>query len=277
MTRLAFEARDSNWNRSVAEWDVEEIATVTGIDIAPVQLSELEMQFREALKTHITRAARMCGRDRKRIHGGGTRAASCGPDGNVRRWRMRPLVQVQASVWTEPDFLLSRSDAQDLDVAVYLDGRKSHASPENNRTADDAVKRDGCEETANVSGRSHGTMFKPSPPTKMKAGAPDLVHQQVQNTASEVVQDVRLKTLWQNPIDILIEYVSHPQAEVWPQGAFATVIGLVNPPGKHGTQPPVQTQATDLTKALRSCLAGTLPASDPKGAVSSSPEPDETV
>lgn len=115
---------------------------------------------------------------------------------------MRPLVQVQASVWTEPDFLLSRSDAQDLDVAVYLDGRKSHASPENNRTADDAVKRDGCEETANVSGRSHGTMFKPSPPTKMKAGAPDLVHQQVQNTASEVVQDVRLKTLWQNPIDI---------------------------------------------------------------------------
>lgn len=69
MTRLAFEARDSNWNRSVAEWDVEEIATVTGIDIAPVQLSELEMQFREALKTHITRAARMCGRDRKRIHG----------------------------------------------------------------------------------------------------------------------------------------------------------------------------------------------------------------
>lgn len=45
------------------------------------------------------------------------------------------------------------------------------------------------------------------------------------------------------------------------------MIGLVNPPGKHGTQPPVQTQAADLAKALRSCRAGTLPASDPKGTV----------
>ena len=31
--------------------------------------------------------------------------------------------QVKAAVWTEPDFLLTRSDAQDCDVAIYLDGQ----------------------------------------------------------------------------------------------------------------------------------------------------------
>ena len=80
----------------------------------------------------------------------------------------------------------------------------------------------------------------------MKVAVPDLVHQQVQNTASEFVEDQRLKTLWQNPIDMLVEYLSDPQAEVWSRGSFATVLGLVNPPGKHGTGPPVQVNPAHL-------------------------------
>lgn len=249
------------------EWDVEEIATVTGIDIAPVQLSELEMQFREALKAHVAGRPGCSVETANGSTGEELDLRLVGPDGDVRRWRMRPLVQVKASVWTEPDFLLSRSDAQDLDVAIYLDGRKFHASPENNRTADDAVKRDALRRDGKRVWSITWDDVQAFASDKMKTAVPDLVHQQVQNTASESVQDARLKTLWQNPIDMLIEYLSDPQADVWPRGAFATVIGLVNPPGKHGAEPPVQTRAAGLADALRSCLAGALPASDPKGTV----------
>lgn len=249
------------------EWDVEEIATVTGIDIAPVQLSELEMQFREALKAHVASRPGCSVETANGSTGQELDLRLVGPDGDARRWRMRPLVQVQASVWTEPDFLLTRSDAQDLDVAIYLDGRKFHASPENNRTADDAVKRDALRRDGKRVWSITWDDVQAFASDKMKAAVPDLVHQQVQNTASEAVQDARLKTLWQNPIDMLIEYLSDPQADVWPRGAFATVIGLVNPPGKHGTEPPIQTHAASLADGLRSCLAGAPPAPDPKGTI----------
>jgi hypothetical protein len=248
-------------------WDVEEIATVTGIDIAAVQLSELEMQFREALKQHVAGRPGCSVETANGSTGEELDLRLAGPDGEVRRWRMRPLVQVKASVWTEPDFLLTRSDAQDLDVAVYLDGEKFHASPENNRTADDAVKRDALRRDGKRVWSITWNDVQAFASDKLKAAVPDLVHQQVQNTATETIQDVRLKSLWQNPIDMLVAYLSDPQADVWARGAFATVTGLVNPPGKHGAEPPIQTHAAGLAHALQSCLAGALPESDPNGAI----------
>ena len=189
----------------LSEWDVEEIATVTGIDIAAVQLSELEMQFREALKQHVAGRPGCSVETANGSTGEELDLRLAGPDGEVRRWRMRPLVQVKASVWTEPDFLLTRSDAQDLDVAIYLDGQKFHASPGNNSLtmtlSRDALK--GRQAVWSITWNDVQAFAS----AKMKAAVPDLVHQQVQNTASEAVQDVRLKTLWQNPIDMLVEYL----------------------------------------------------------------------
>ncbi|WP_236731918.1 DEAD/DEAH box helicase [Mycolicibacterium peregrinum] len=251
----------------LSEWDVEEIPTVTGIDIAPVQLSELEMQFREALKAHVSARPGCSVETANGSTGEELDLRLVGPDGEVRRWRMRPLVQVKAAVWTEPDFLLTRSDAQDLDVAIYLDGEKFHASPEHNRTADDAVKRDALRRDGKRVWSLTWGDVQAFVSDKLKAAVPDLVHQQVQNAASESIPDVRLKTLWQNPIDMLVEYLSDPQADIWSRGAFATVIGLVNPPGKHGTDQPIQTLAASLPGALQQYLGGTTPESDPKGTV----------
>jgi hypothetical protein len=66
---------------------------------------------------------------------------------------------------------------------------------------------------------------------------------------------------------MLVEYLCDPQADLWPRGAFSTVIGLVNPPGKHGTGQPIQTSTADLPFTLQQCLDGTTPHSDPKGTV----------
>jgi ATP-dependent helicase YprA (DUF1998 family) len=246
------------------DWDVEEIETLTGVDIAAVQLSELEMQFREALKSHIAERTGCSVETTQGATGEELDLRLVGPDGGVRRWRMRPLVQVKASVWTEPDFLLTRSDAQDLDVAIYLDGEKFHASPENNRTADDAIKRDALRRDGKRVWSITWNDVQAFAADKMKVTIPDLVHQQVQNTASEAVQDVRLKTLWKNPIDMLVEYLSDPQADVWSRGSFATVLGLVTP-GKHGSTEHIQTDAPGLAKALQSCLSATLPPPTPNG------------
>ncbi|OBF21617.1 helicase [Mycobacterium kubicae] len=249
------------------QWDVEEIPTVAGIDIAAVQLSELEMQFREALKTHIAGRPGCSVETANGVTGEELDLRLVGSDGEVRRWRMRPLVQVKASVWTEPDFLLTRSDAQDLDVAIYLDGEKFHASPENNRTADDALKRDALRRDGKRVWSITWNDVQAFASDKMKVTVPDLVHQQVQNTAGEAVHDVRLKRLWQNPIDMLVSYLSDPQADVWPRGSLATVLGLVNPPGKHGSDPPIQTNAAGLVHALQACLDGATPESDPNGSL----------
>lgn len=248
----------------LGEWEVEEVDTVTGIDIAPVQLSELELQFREALKRHIeTRPG--CSFDTANgVTGEELDLRLLSPGGDARRWRMRPLVQVKAAVWTEPDFLLTRSDAQDLDVAIYLDGAKFHASPENNITADDAKKRDALRKEGKRVWSITWDDVQAFASDAMKKSVPDLVHQQVQNSASESVEDLRLKAFWHNPIDLLIEYLCDPQADVWSRGSFATVIGLVSP-GKHGGHAPIQTNASDLPRVLQQCLAGAQPWSDPGG------------
>ena len=249
------------------EWDVEEIPTVTDIDIAALQLSELELQFREALKHHIVTRPGCSVEASIGSTGEELDLRLVGPDGDVRRWRMRPLVKVKAAVWTEPDFLLTRSDAQDCDVAIYLDGEQFHASAEHNRTADDAVKRDGLRRDGKRVWSITWDDVQAFASDSMKVVVPELVHQQVQNTASEFLEDPRLKALWQNPIDFLVEYLADPAAEVWSRGSLATVLGLVNPPGKHGTGAPVQVSPTHLAQAFQSYLADSKPASEEGGSV----------
>jgi len=250
----------------LCEWDVEEIDTVTGIDIAPVQLSELEMQFREALKKHIDARPGCSYETATGATGEELDLRLLSPDDEARRWRMRPLVQVKAAVWTEPDFLLTRSDAQDLDVAVYLDGVKFHASPENNITDDDANKRDALRKEGMRVWSITWEDVQAFASDSIKKSVTDQVHQQVQNTASESVDDVRLKALWHNPIDLLIEYLCDPQADVWSRGSFATVIGLVSP-GKHGADTPITTKPSALPQVLRQCLVGSVPPSEASGKV----------
>ena len=234
------------------------------MDNTAVELSLLEARFREVLREHVS-GLPGC-KVQTVSNGDELDFRLVGPDGNVRAWRMEPLVRLAASAWTEPDFLLTRPDTQDRDVAIYLDGERFHASLENNRAADDAKKRDALRRggmrvwsitwndiEAFVSGESDTTF-------------PDLVDLQVQKTASEATDDTRFKTLWGNPIEMLVEYLSDPEADIWSDGSLRTVLGLI-PPGLHGTAEPIQTDAPRIEKVLQSCLAGTLPDSIPNGPV----------
>ncbi|MEP9394532.1 DEAD/DEAH box helicase [Gordonia sp. VNK1] len=249
-------------------WQVEQIGTVTGIDIGTVQLSELEIRFRELLKTLLESRPGASYEISVGTNGEELDIRIPGPDQQPRRWRMRPLVQVVASgVATEPDFLLTRVDAQTADVAIYLDGKQFHASVEHNRTADDARKRDALRRddtrvwsiawddvTALESGNA-------------KNRSQDIVHQHVKNAAAEQVSDPRIKYLWDNPIELLVEYLADPDADVWGDGAAATALALVNPSDKHGSGEPTFTGPGQLAKMLVDVAAGTSTHPDASGTI----------
>ncbi|WP_232715217.1 DEAD/DEAH box helicase [Gordonia metallireducens] len=233
------------------DWDVERIPTVAGIDIGTVQLSELERRFREVIKAHIDKLPDASYEIALGSKGEELDIRLTNPDGGPARWRMRPLVQVVADgVATEPDFLFTRVDAQTADVAVYLDGKQFHASVENNRTHDDARKRNALR---NADYRVWSISWEDV--TAVESGSPkdrsrDIVHQNLKNDAAVRVSDTRLKVLWDNPIDFLTTYLADPDADVWADGAAATVLALVNPSNKHGQAPPVQTDGEHLAQVL---------------------------
>jgi len=55
-----------------------------------------------------------------------------------RKWSLRPQVSLG---FVKPDFMLQTADPDIPKIAVFADGRTFHATPENNRVADDADKR----------------------------------------------------------------------------------------------------------------------------------------
>ncbi|WP_063127655.1 DEAD/DEAH box helicase [Nocardia fusca] len=60
------------------------------------------------------------------------------PGKKIRTWTLTPQVQMGNSV---PDFELKTSDPEIPVIAVFADGHAYHATPDNNRVADDARKR----------------------------------------------------------------------------------------------------------------------------------------
>ncbi|GGK67580.1 DEAD/DEAH box helicase [Nocardia camponoti] len=248
-------------------WQSTQIPTVSTVDIAKVQLSELEAQFRDALEKHV--ASRDAWAVEAALGAKGTeldlRLANA--EGEPRRWRMRPLVDIKAgAITTQPDFLFTRTDAQGCDVAVYLDGQRFHASTACNRTADDAEKRDALRRTGRRVWSLSWDDVQAFTSRARKSGVDDLIHQQMQNTAGAGIDDPRLKTLWGNPIDLLVEYLADPDASLWGDGALATVLALVDP-GKHGSAEPTMIAPSALVAGLNTVIAGQLPTADPAGSV----------
>ena len=267
MARASRESALALLDGFLGEWEVESIPTVSTVDIAKVQLSELELQFREALKAHMTSREGWSVEASPGSRGEELDLRLASAAGEPRRWRMRPLVDVKAgSVTTQPDFLFTRSDAQGCDVAVYLDGQQFHASVEHNRTADDAEKRDALRRDGHRVWSVSWDDVESFVSNSLKAAVPDLVHQQVQNTASTQIDDPRLKALWGNPIDFLIEYLADPDAPVWGNGARDTVFAIV-PPGKHGADAQIMLAPESLVGGMESLLAGKPPAAAADGTV----------
>ncbi len=221
-------------------WDVEQIPTVTGIDIGSVQLSELELRFREELKRWVDTQPGLSWTASIGPHGEELDLRLLDPEGRPRRWTLRPLVHVTAGgMTTEPDFLLTRQDAQDAPVAVYLDGKAFHATTDLDRTADDARKRcalrddgyrvwsvtwDDVEDFARMLDGHHSKQH-------------ELVDAAVRNAAKDAVADRRLPLLWGNPVPALLAYLQSPSAAVWEDGAVHTCAGMLTATGHTGGEP----------------------------------------
>ncbi len=243
-------------------WTVREIPTVADIDISAVRLSELELRFREQLKRGVAAQEGQSWSGTTGPRGEELDIRLLGDDGAPRRWTARPLVRVTASgVATEPDFLLTRQDAQDAPVAVYLDGKAYHASVETDRTADDARKRAALRDEGY---RVFSLTFADVDDfTRLLDGyesrLDELVDGRTANRARGAVTDTRrAPVLWGNPMRALLEYLRDPAEDVWADTAVQTCLALMGSPG-HRVAAPVRCSADGLATALREWGEGGSP------------------
>lgn len=236
----------------LGNWSVEDIPTVADIDISSLQLSELELRFREVLKGAVSRGEGQSWTGSTGQRGEELDIRLLNPDQEPRRWTVRPLVRVTAGgVTTEPDFLFTRQDAQDAPVAVYLDGRAYHASVENDRTSDDAAKRAALRDEGY---RVWSLTFQDVDDfARMLDGydsdLPTLVGSKVVNAARAAVGDRRASLLWGNPMRALLEYLRDPAEPVWEQTAVQTCIALMASEN-HRRHPPTQVAPESLPRTL---------------------------
>jgi hypothetical protein len=225
----------------LASWDVEQIDSVAAIDISVVHLSELERRFLAAItqalgadpRNKVVTAIGPKGTELD-IALGAPGSAGSTPSTAGPRWRVAPLVNVTAGgLTTQPDFLLTRQDAPDAKVAVYLDGREFHASPEHNRLADDATKRAAL--------RASGlrvwsitwddvTRFEaslgPTGKTDTYSLVPPVVAKPIE-ARPPGGDPARARLVWGNPIDFLLAYLAAPGAPVWSATALELALGTL--------------------------------------------------
>lgn len=97
--------------------------------------SLLEQRFRQAFVTRLKDS----GAFYKIVPGAGADTINFRIPGQPFTWQLIPQVDLHG---TRPDFLLKAPDPNIPDLAIYTDGYQFHASPEHNRLADDAAKRD---------------------------------------------------------------------------------------------------------------------------------------
>ncbi|GAA5117920.1 DEAD/DEAH box helicase [Haloechinothrix salitolerans] len=239
-------------------WYVQDIPTVTGIDISSVQLSELELRFREQLERAVTRNPDQSSTSSLGPKGRELDIRLIAPDGSPRRWTLRPLARVKAgNVTTEPDFLLTRQDAQDAPVAVYLDGRMYHASAENDRTADDARKRtalrddgyrvwsltwDDIDDFARIL-------------DGYQSNLDELLDKTARNAALAATADKRSSLLWGNPMQALMAYLAEPENSLWESTAVHSCLSLMRAPA-HFTAKPLPCKPGQLPEALHAWASG---------------------
>ncbi len=136
----------------LSDWATEPVATVADLQIDELEESELERLFRAALvawdakRNDVLITAAPGGRH----YGFEVRITTTLPSGGadapareeVVRWRIREQQDVvTGGMSCRPDFLFTRLDSNPQEIAVFVDGEQFHASPEHDRLADDANKR----------------------------------------------------------------------------------------------------------------------------------------
>jgi hypothetical protein len=133
------------------DWSFVSVASVADLPIGLVEESELERRFKVALRAWAARPENQAVVTTKPAAGGREALeVRLTGDAGTLRYLIEEQRDLDTVPRTRPDFLITRQDAAGAQIAVYLDGYQFHASPDNNRIADDAVKR----RAVRASGRS---------------------------------------------------------------------------------------------------------------------------
>ncbi len=136
-----------------------------------------------------------------------------------RKWSLRPQVSLG---FVKPDFMLQTADPDIPQIAIFADGRAFHATPENNRVADDAKKRADL--------RSAGYLvwsFGHEDLQRFKSGESAEPAWFDQKAASIVttqfhVQPSLIRLLAKDPVTQLLEFMVDPDVDAW--GKFGTYL-----------------------------------------------------
>ncbi len=106
---------------------------------APVNITNIESLLEQRFRQAFVKRLKDSGAFHKIIPGAGADTINFRIPGQPYTWQLIPQVDLHG---TRPDFLLKAPDPNIPDLAIYTDGYQFHASPEHNRLADDAHKRD---------------------------------------------------------------------------------------------------------------------------------------
>ncbi|WP_329414613.1 DEAD/DEAH box helicase [Nocardia vinacea] len=253
----------------LSEWAVAEVADTDQISLWDQVESELEARFLDGLTKWAGRPE--TGTLARGELVGGKRTADLrveGPDGEVRHWKMLLQNTIRG---TRPDvvFRLVGDDTQE--ISVYLDGYEFHASPAHNRLADDARKRarlrahrglvfqitwndiDKWELRGFGPNTSRDPLFAPYQGNAQNA-ARGIYQQRTGRNADELVT-----TMWTNPVDTLLAYLTDPDRRVWLARAEAVVAGAT----KTAKEVPSSSDTAGVAKRVTAALHGEpLPAAE---------------
>ena len=245
-------------------WKPEPRDTVGTFDIGLVEESELERRFKVAVRTwaehrdneHVTFKA-VPGRQ-----GHNAFELIFASDNGTIRYRIDEQEGLGTTPSTIPDFVIRRQDAPAPDIAIYLDGYQFHASATINNLASDAAKRAGVRIDGklvwNLTWRDVDDFHKSvitedlkTPParqllTKGAQGVAATIHYQKDGA-------IDLPTINQNPVSLLLDFLSRPKLDDWERLAISAIGGAANESGLGH-----QVGSDGLADIVRSAVAGQL-------------------
>ncbi len=219
------------------DWHTEQVATVAEVDIGRVEESELERRFKVALQSWAARpdlehvSIRPAPSGHRRFEAFELRIER---DDRTLRYRIEEQEGLSA-VNALPDFTIHRLDDKARDIAVFLDGYQFHASAENNNIADDARKRANIRSVEGMwvwamkwddVEAFDKAMSRDEPGNVARQPLLSGAHRNAAKAAHRAAGGrIDYPTVDQNPVELLLSYLSDPDDDEWEQLALSTVTG----------------------------------------------------
>jgi len=228
----------------LTEWEVDDtIATIADVPIAKVEESELERRFKVALQDWAATDPLVTMKPIPGKNGYGAFELRFADDDRqlVARYRIDEQEGLGTSPSTIPDYTIRRVDSPGRDIAVYLDGYQFHASDEHNNISADAAKRNGIRSegkwvwnltwndveefhTAVTAEMPRRPPNRPLLTGKAKINAKAIHAGRPSGTAEHLDYD----TVDDNPLQLLLVHLRHPDPETWSRLARSAVAGMAS-------------------------------------------------